>query len=137
MEKKERERGGKEKEDFFVFLSFQWGLFFSINYFDRIYEHCWHIECIEEMTSPGCVILAHTRAHPTNSIQSLARVGNTQIFEPPKKIGKQTTRERERERDREKSCVYSECASPHGRKDEQKKKKKENEKEKKEEKTRQ
>ena len=39
----------------------------------------------------------HTRAQPTNSIQSLARVGNTEIFEPPKKIGKQTERERQRE----------------------------------------
>jgi hypothetical protein len=51
----------------------------------------------------------------------LARVGSTQIFEPPKKIEKQTLTERERER---KFCVYSECASPHGKKDEEEEKEK-------------
>lgn len=79
-------RGEEER-----FLRF---FFFSINYFDRIYEHCWHIECREEMTSPGCVIVAHTRTF--NEVYSVIGTSRKYTdFEPPKKIGKQTERERE------------------------------------------
>jgi hypothetical protein len=53
----------------------------------------------------------------------LARVGNTQIFEPPKKIEKQTQRERERE-----SFVFTQNAQVlTGKKDEEEEKKREDE----------
>ena len=67
------------------------------------------------MTSPGSIIVAHTR----KSIHSLARVGNTQIFEPPKKIGEiDIEQQRKRERERE-SFVFTQNAQVlTGKKDE-------------------
>lgn len=47
------------------------------------------------MTSPGCVIVAHTRTF--NEVYSVIGTSRKYTdFEPPKKIGKQTEREREK-----------------------------------------
>jgi hypothetical protein len=72
------------------------------------------------------VLLLHTRAHSRESIHSLAWVGNRDFWAAQQDRETDTKREREWERER-KFCVYSECASPHGKRRRRRRRKREDE----------
>ena len=86
----------------------------SINHSDRIYHFRWYIECMEEMTSPGCIIVAHTRTF--TQVYSFIGTSRKQIDSWAAQEDGETDNERnggtETDRQRE-FCINLECASLH------------------------